>query len=237
MDFLVHQGEAAGQAALGGLAGGQIVEAVQEGLDQLGDGGELLAAPAPADGVDLLLGDLQNVLGFAQALLDHAGDLSGGLGQGAEERLVLDDLDVFHDVGAGGRDLHQLDQIGPGGLVVVGAVFLHFLGYCDAVDGLGVAEHGVDGLKDVTVLLDIEVVGLELVHDVLDAVGVDEHGTQGGLFCLQAVGHLPGENFIFKSHCDSPFSLNARLRAGTGASFSPKGKGPKACLNLRFKNP
>ena len=176
MDLLVHGGEAAGQAGQAGFAGGQVVELVQEGLDQLGHGGQLLAAVAPADGVDLLLGGLQNIPGLPQALLDHRGDFPGGLRQGAEEGFVPDDFDVLHDVGAGGGDFHQLDEVIPGGLVVIGAVFLHFLRHRHAVDGLGVAEHGVDGFKDVTVLLDVKVVGLELVHDVLDAVGIDEHG-------------------------------------------------------------
>ena len=60
----------------------------------------------------------------------------------------------------------------------------------NAVDGLGVHEHGIDGLENLPVLAQVEVLGLELVHDVLDAVGVDEHGAQHRLLRLRGVGRL-----------------------------------------------
>ena len=214
MDLLVHHGEAAGQAGLAGLSGGQIVQLIQKGLDEVGHRDQLLAAPAPPDGVDLLLGGLQNILGFPQALLNHAGDLPGSLGQGAEKRLVLDDLDVLHDIGAGRGDLHQLNQIIPGGLAVICAVFPHLLRHCNPVDGLGVAEHMVNCLKNIPVLFDIEILGPDLVHDLLDTVGVNEHGAQGGLFGIQAVRHLAGEDLVFKSH--RSFSFFSLFHAGNG---------------------
>ena len=205
VDLLVHGGKAAGQARQALLPGGQGVEPVQHRLEDLAHRRQVLGAAAPADGVDLLLRRLQGGLCLADALLDHAQDVPGGLGQPPQQGLVPDDGHVLHDVGAGGGDLHELDQVAPGGLRVVGAVFLHLLRHGDPVDGLGVAEHGVDGLEDVPVLLDIEVLRLELVHHVLDAVGVDEHGPQSGLLRLQGVGHLTGQQLVHGHGGGPPF--------------------------------
>ena len=130
---------------------------VQHLRQHLPQGHHVLGALAPADGVNLLLRRLQNFGGLAHALLHHGGDLGGGLGHAPQQRLVPDDGRVLHHVGAGGGDLHQLGQIGTGGVLVVGARLLHLLTDGNAVDGLGIGEHGVDGLKNLPVLPEVKI--------------------------------------------------------------------------------
>ena len=139
------------------LALAHLSQPVQHLRQHLPQGHHVLGALAPADGVNLLLRRLQNFGGLAHALLHHGGDLGGGLGHAPHQGLVPDDGRVLHHVGAGGGDLHQLGQVGPGGLVVVGARLLHLVAHRDAVDGLGIGEHGVDGLKNLPVLPEVKI--------------------------------------------------------------------------------
>ena len=48
-----------------------------------------------------------------------------------------------------------------------------------------------DGLKDLAVLPQVEVIRLELIHHILDAVAVDQHGAQHRLLRLGGMGHAP----------------------------------------------
>ena len=48
-----------------------------------------------------------------------------------------------------------------------------------------------DGLKDLAVLPEIEIPRLQLIHHILDAVAVNEHGAQNSLLRLGGVGHAP----------------------------------------------
>lgn len=179
-----------------------------------------LGAAATADGVDLLLGGLQHIAGGAAALLHHGGDAAGGLGHLAHERLVLHNADVLHDVSAGGGDLHQLQQIGTG-IVVIQSVLLQLAGHGDAVDGLGVDEHMVDRLEDLPVGPQIEILGLQLVHHVLDAVGVDEHGAQHRLLRLRGMGHGRRQQGVgVVGHGKTSFQNYGNSRA-CGAVLSP----------------
>ena len=57
----------------------------------------------------------------------------------------------------------------------------------------------VDGLKDIAVGPQIKVLRLQLVHDVLDAVGVDEHGAQHRLLRLGRMRRLPQQQIV-RSH-------------------------------------
>ena len=88
----------------------------------------------------------------------------------------MNDGHILHDIGAGGGDLHQLGQIGAGGVFIVGACLPHLLADGDAVNGAGVGEHGIDRLKDLPVLPEVEIRRHQLIHYVLDAALVDEHG-------------------------------------------------------------
>ena len=197
------------------LALAHLAEAVQHVRQHLTQGHHVLGALAPADGVHLLLGGLQDVAGLAQALLHHGGDLRRRLGHAPEQSLVPDDGHILHDVGAGGRDLHQLGKVRAGGLVVVGTCLLHLLADGDAVDGPGVGEHGIDGLEDLPVLPQVEVRRPQLIHHVLHAVGIDQHGAEDGLLTFQAVGHL-AEQQVFHCHKGSPPCLVWECPPGWG---------------------
>ena len=54
----------------------------------------------------------------------------------------------------------------------------------------------MDGLKDLPILPVIKVLGAELVHHILDAERIDEHGAQHRLLTFKAVGHLPKQQFV-----------------------------------------
>ena len=97
---------------------------------------------------------------------------------------------VLGDIGGGGGDLHELEQVVAGGVLVVDPPQLHLVQHRHRVNGGGEAEHGVDGLINIPVGLQIEVLAGELLHHVGDAAGVDEHGPQDRLLSLDAVGDL-----------------------------------------------
>ena len=119
-----------------------------------------------------------------------------------EEGLVPEDLHVLPHVGGGGGDLHELEDVGPGGVLVKDPVEAHLVQHGHRVDGLRQGEHGVDGLVDVPVLLEVEVVGPELFNDGRDAPGVDEHGAQHRLLRLGGVGELLDQKLVV--HGGSP---------------------------------
>ena len=209
VDLPVHVGKAGGQPRHSlSAGGGKLSQPLQDGLQHHADGHHVLGAAAPADGIDLLLRRLQNLGRLPGALLDHGGDVRRGGGHRPQQGLFPDDPDIFHDVGAGGGHLHQLDQIAPG---VVGgqARPLHLSRHGNAVDGLGVDEHGIDGLENLPIPAQIEVLRLELIHHVLHAVGVDEHRAQHRLLRLRRVGHLANQQFI-RGHENPLLSISCK---------------------------
>ena len=155
---------------------------------------------AAADGVDLLLGRFQHVARGGAALLHHGSDVGCGGGHLPHQRLVPHDLYILIDIGGGRRHLHQLQQIGAGGFGI-GAVFLHFAGNRHAVHRLGVDEHVGDGLKDLPVLPQVEILRLQLIHHILDTIAVDQHGAQHRLLRLGGVGHAPHQQFVHHHTC------------------------------------
>ena len=181
----------------GGKAGhvraghGQLLEPVEHVHQNLGQRLQPLDVPALADGVDPLLGQVQHRLGGLPALLDQLGQVPGGLVDPAEKGLVPDDADVFLHVRGGGGDLHELEDVVPGGVLVINPPELHLVQHRHRVDGGGEVEHGVDGLVNVPVGGQVKVLPGERLHHVRDAPGVNEHGAQHRLFRLHAVGHLP----------------------------------------------
>ena len=204
-DGPVQIGQAGGQAWDGRLAGGQLGEPVVHIDEDVGDGDEPPGGPALADGIDPLLRGLQDVLPRLRSLLDQGGEIACGLGHPAQQSLVLQDPDVLHHVGRGGGGVHELEQIAPGGVLVVHPVLLHVLQHRHWVDGEGVIEHGVDGIVDLPVLPYIEVVGPQLVDDLRHAPGVDEHRAQHRLLRLHTVRHLPEQQlFVFHWHLPEP---------------------------------
>ena len=204
-DGHIHIGQAGGQAGNGGVAGGKLAEPLVHVEDDAGDVLQALGGPALANGVDPLLGGLQHILGGARPLLDHGGQVPGSLGDAAEQGLVLDDGHILLHVGGGGGDLHELEDIVAGGVLIVDAVLPHVVQHGHRVDGQGKVEHGVDGLIDLPVLTEIEVLRLEGLDDLGHAPGVDEHGTQHALLGLHRVGHLPDKQFLVHGNTSISF--------------------------------
>ena len=211
-DGHIHVGQAGGQAGYRRVAGGQLVEPLVHIEDDAGDVGQTLGGPALADGVDALLRRLQHLLGGAGALLHHGSQLSRRLGDAPQQGLVLDDGHVLLHVGRRGGDLHELEDVIAGGVLVIHPVLLHVLQHRHRVDGEGEVEHGVDGLIDLPVGAQIEVLRPEGLDHLGHAAGVNEHGAEHGLFGLGAVGHLPGQKLLFTWHV--PHLRERKMRAG-----------------------
>ena len=144
---------------------------------------------ALAQGVDFLFRGFQNFGGGAHLFGHHVRNLHGSLTQPPEHSLLLDDPGVPAHVHGSGGDVHELDDVVPG-VVVVAAQLLHLVQHGHRVDGLGEIEHGVHGFKNLPVLLQVEVLRLHRTHHVGDAAAVDEDGTQNRLLRLQGMGHL-----------------------------------------------
>ena len=212
-DGRVHVGQAGGQAGDRLFAGGQLVEALVHVEDDAGDVLQALGGAALPDGVDALLGGLQHLAGGAGALLDHGGQVSRGLGDAPQQGLVLDDGGILLYVGRRRRDLHQLENIVAGGVFVIYPVQAHVLQHRHRVDGLGEIEHGIDGLIDLPVLPQIEVLAFQGFDDLRHAAGVNEHGAQHALLGLHAVGHLPRQKLLFGCHVFHPLPVAVCARA------------------------
>ena len=76
------------------------------------------------------------------------------------------------------------------------AQLLHLVQHRNGVDGLGEIEHGVDGLIDLPVLLQVEVAGGHDAHHVGNTAAVDEDGAQNRLFRFQRLGRLLAEQLL-----------------------------------------
>ena len=169
-----------------------VEHALQHDADRL----HALRASAAAHGIDLLLRRVQDARGSAAAVLHHGGDLAGSRVNRAHERLVAHDVGILHHVCGGRRYLHELNEIVSRGILVVCAVFLHLARDSHPVDRLGVNEHAVDRLKDLAVLPQIKVVRTQLLHHVLNAVGVDKHRAEHRLLRFKRMRHLTVEQFL-----------------------------------------
>ena len=101
-DGPVQVGETGGQAGNGALTLGQLGETVVYIQQHGGDGGKPPGGPALTDGVDPLLGGLQDILPGVGALLNEGGEFACRLRHPAQQGLVLDDADVFLYIGGGG---------------------------------------------------------------------------------------------------------------------------------------
>ena len=119
----------------------------------------------------------------------------------AQQGFICNDLRVLLGVGGGGGDIQNLQQVVSGFFFIVYAGLLHLIHDRDRVNVHGIVEHGVDGGEDVLILLEIKIVGLDLLQHVSNTAGINEHGANDCLLGLQRMGHLPGQQFI---HAASP---------------------------------
>ena len=78
----------------------------------------------------------------------------------------------------------------------------------DRVNGEGVVEHGVDGLIDLHVLLQIKVLRAQLINDLRHTPRVNEHRAQHRLLRFYRMGQLLEQQFfITQSHSFTCFSV------------------------------
>ena len=161
-------------------------------------GADVLQAVPPlalAQGVNLLLGRLQHFCRGAHLFVDHFGDLRGRLVQAPEHCLLPDDVGVAHHIGSGRRDLHKLQDVVPG-IVVVIAQLLQLVQHRHRVYRLGEIEHGIDGFVNLPVLGQEKVLGLYDANHISDTAAVYENRAQNRLLRLQRLGWLPLQQFF-----------------------------------------
>ena len=185
-----------GQAGDLTAGGSQLFQAVIDVDHDLADVLQAVARVAAAQGVNFLFRDLQHLLRSADALIDHVADLRGRGDECAQQRLVVDDGAVLLDVGGGRRDLEQLRQIIIAVLLIVHAALFHFIENGDRVDLFREVEHRIDGLIDLAVLPQIEILRLQHADDIRHAALINEHGAEHRLLRFQRLRRLPGKQFL-----------------------------------------
>ena len=107
-------------------------------------------------GIDHPLGIFQQFAGRAYLFLNGLDNIGTCICKTTQKSLILNDVGIPHRIGSGGGDLHQLQDIIPG-IVVMYTGLDHFLQHRDRVNGLGEIEHGIDGGIDLLILLQVEI--------------------------------------------------------------------------------
>ena len=234
----VHTGQAGGQSGDGGVAGGKLGQTVIDRQNDRGDMLQPLGGTALPQAINALLGQVQSLVGGGGAFPDHIGDGPGGISHLAQKGFVPDDLDILLHVGGGGGDVHELADVVVGGGLVVDPGLLHLIQHSYRVHSLGEVKHGADGLVDLLVLPEIEILRLQLLDDLGDTPLINEDGTQHCLFRLNGVGHLPGKQFV---HMESPpcfmvaFLLGGYIRRRQKTPYSAAKTGKKISLRSRIE--
>ncbi len=159
---------------------------------------------ALSQSVNFLFRGFQHFRRGAHLLGHHLLDVRGGLVQLPKHGLVPDDVGVADYVGSRGGDFHELQNVVSGIFVVI-AQLLQLIQHRHRVDGLGEVEHGINGFKNLPILLKVKVLRLHNAHHVGNAPAVDEDRTKHRLLRFQGLGQLPGQKFFV--HAVSPFFL------------------------------
>ena len=162
---------------------------------------------AVTQGINLLFRSFQHFAGGTHTVVDHFGNIRCSLSKTTEHGLFPNDIGIAGHIGRCGGDLHQLEDIVTG-LILIVAQLLHLVQHRNRIDGFGVVEHGVDGLENFPVLLEIEILRFYNTHHIGDAAAVDQDGTQNSLLRLQRLGYLALKQFFIKCHVNSPLFLN-----------------------------
>ena len=154
-----------------------------------------VAPLALAQGVNFLFRRFQHLGGRTHLFRHHLLNVRRGLIQSTKHGLFLHNGRIARHIGGSGGDLHQLEDVIPG-IVVVVAQLLQLVQHRDRVNGLGEVEHGIDGFINFPVLLQVKILRLHNAHHIRNAPAVDENGTQNRLLRLQRLGLLPGQKFF-----------------------------------------
>ena len=187
--------QAGGQAGDQGIRLAQLCQAVEHLVQRRADVLQRVAPLALAQGVNFLFRRFQHLGGGSHLFRHHLLNVRRGLIQSPKHGLFLHNGRIARHIGGGGGDLHQLEDVIPG-IVVVVAQLLQLVQHRDRVNGLGEVEHGIDGFINFPVLLQVKILRLHNAHHIRNAPAVDENGTQDRLLRLQRLGLLPGQKFF-----------------------------------------
>jgi len=179
---LIEGGEGGGDSA-GFALFGLVIEFVE--VDgEVAEAVAAVAAEGEEGGFDLVEG-----------LLLRDGEIVGQLGQGAgggehatAQGGVGDDAGVALGVNGGGDVVDQCGESGGAADVGEGIAAFEFVAQGDEIDGIGAVVESDDGLIDLAVLVDVEIVGPDEGEGVGNGLGVDEEGSEEGLFRVGVVG-------------------------------------------------
>ena len=175
--------EAGGDAQGDASAGGDGVDLVHGGLQQLFEGDVVLARAALGDLVDRGLGAVDDVVDLAalHAVVAELDDPGAGLDEASERGLLGDDLGVVGGVRGGGHGRDERVQVRGAAEADQVAPALQFGGHGDRVGGLTAAVEVEDALVDGLVRRTVEVVGPQDLDDVRDGVLAQQHAAEDRL--------------------------------------------------------
>ena len=187
--------EAGGHAQRHAAAGGDGVDLVHRGLQQLFEGDVVLARAALGDLVDRRLGAVDDVVDLAAlgAVVAELDDPGSGLDEAPQGGLLGDDLGVVRGVRGGGDGRDQRVQVGGAAEADQVAPALQLRGDRDRVGGLAAAVEVEDALVDGLVRGAVEVVGPQDLDDVRDRVLAQEHAAEHRLLGGEVLRGLPVE--------------------------------------------
>ncbi len=166
----------------------QILEAVVRLPEQRRQGFEAPLRAALADLEEDPLRTIDGNLGVVRLLVADRGDLARRRDQVAEDRLALDDATVVLNVDRGRHRVHQAGQVRRSPDLVEPIPPCQLVPQRDEVDRLALSVEREHRLEDVTVLLAIEVRGVQEVRDAQDRLRVDEDGAEDALLRLDSLG-------------------------------------------------
>ena len=187
--------EAGGHAQRHAAAGGDGVDLVHRGLQQLFEGDVVFARAALGDLVDRRLGAVDDVVDLAAlgAVVAELDDPGSGLDEAPQRGLLGDDLGVVRGVRGGGDGRDQRVQVGGAAEADQVAPALQLRGDRDRVGGLAAAVEVEDALVDGLVRGAVEVVGPQDLDDVRDRVLAQEHAAEHRLLGGEVLRGLPVE--------------------------------------------
>ena len=116
----------------------------------------------------------------------------------------MDNCAVLPDVCRRWRNLQQLGNVVVRMRLVIDPALFHLVEYGDGVDVLREVEHRVDGLENIAVLLQIELVRLQKRNHVRHAPLVNEHRAEHRLLRFQRLRHLTAEQLVHGHGCSPP---------------------------------
>ena len=133
--------------------------------------------------IDLLFRVFQNLSRCTQLLIHSFRYIRSSICQPPEHCFFPDDIGIPLRIGGGRRDLHQLQNIAFG-IILIMSQFFHLIQHGNRIDGLREIKHRVDRFIDLTVLLEIKILRTNNADHIVQASGIDKDRSKDCLFCL-----------------------------------------------------